>query len=228
MKILVVEDEPGIAKALQRGLEMARYRVETARDGRAGLEMATTGDYAVVILDLMLPGMDGLRVCEELRERRVRVPILMLTARGAVSDRVRGLEIGADDYLAKPFDFTELLARVQALIRRDRVHKSRVIHIHDLEIDTGRRCVTRGGAEIALTPREYQLLEALAAHEGEILTREMIQERVWMDDESYSNSVDVYIGYLRKKIDAGHAARLIHTVRGVGYSLRRPRIEDKG
>src|SRR5579884_3876362 len=168
MKVLLIEDEPGIAKAIRRGLEMASFRVETAADGRTGLQMAVTGEYAVVILDLMLPGMDGMRVCEELRERRIRVPILMLTARGAVTDRVRGLEAGADDYLAKPFEFSELIARVQALIRRDRVHKSRVIRICDLEIDTGKRRVARGGAEIALTPREYQLLEALAAHEGEI------------------------------------------------------------
>src|SRR5262249_4782842 len=160
-------------------------------------------------------------VCEELRARRCRTPILMLTARGAVAERVRGLELGADDYLPKPFDFTELLARVQALVRRDRVHKTRVIRIADLEIDTGLRRVMRAGQEIGLSPREYLLLEALASREGQPLTREMIQERVWMDEESYSNTVDVYIGLLRKKIDADHDVRLIQTVRGLGYVLRR-------
>jgi DNA-binding response OmpR family regulator len=222
MRVLLVEDEPGIAKAVKRGLELARYQVDTADDGRVGLRMAIENTYSVVILDLMLPGMDGLRVCEELRQERVRVPILMLTAKGTVPDKVRGFEVGADDYLAKPFDFAELLARVQALIRRDRVHRSRIIRVEDLEIDTGQRRVTRSGQLVSLTPREYQLLEALASREGDILTRETIQERVWMDDESYSNAVDVYIGYLRRKIDTGFPVKLIHTVRGLGYTLRRP------
>ncbi len=226
MRILLVEDEIGIAKVVRRGLEQARYEVETAQDGTTGLQMALQGSYALIILDLMLPGMDGLRICEELRSRRKRVPILMLTARGSVPDRVRGLETGADDYLPKPFDFTELLARVQALLRRDKMHKARLIRIADLEIDTVAHRVTRANQEIALSQREYLLLEALAAHEGQVLTREAIQERVWMDEESYSNTVDVYIGMLRKKIDANHEMKLIQTVRGLGYTLRRSTEEE--
>lgn len=226
MKILLIEDEAGIAKVIQRGLEQARYIVHVAAEGTRGLELAREGDYSLILLDLMLPGMDGWRICEELRACRVRTPILMLTARGAVSDRVRGLELGADDYLPKPFDFTELLARVQALLRRDKIHKTRHIRIADLEVDTGQRRVRRAGREVTLSQREYQLLEALASREGQILTREMIQERVWLDEESYSNTVDVYIGLLRKKIDADHEVKLIQTVRGVGYALRRPNSEE--
>ena len=221
MKILLIEDEAAIARIVKRGLEQAHYQVETAADGREGLMMALEGNYSLLILDLMLPGMDGLQICENLRSRRCRTPILMLTARAAVADRVRGLETGADDYLPKPFDFSELLARIQALLRRDKMHKTRQIRVADLEIDTGTHRVTRAGQEIALSQREYQLLEALAAHEGQILTREAIQERIWMDEESYSNTVDVYIGLLRKKIDAQHETKLIQTVRGVGYTLRR-------
>jgi two-component system copper resistance phosphate regulon response regulator CusR len=147
----------------------------------------------------------------------------VLTARDAVEDRVRGLDLGADDYLPKPFHFAELLARVRALLRRDKVHKSRIIRISDIEIDTGRHRVTRNGRELELTPREYSLLEALAGHEGRVLTRETIQSRVWKDHESASNTVDVYIGLLRKKIDSNRKVKLIHTVHGLGYSLRSPK-----
>lgn len=225
MRILVVEDENAIARVVRRGLEQAHFSVEVAEDGVAGLEKALEENFALVILDLMLPKMDGWRVCEELRRRRMQVPILMLTARGAVDDRVRGLEMGADDYLPKPFDFKELLARVRALMRRDKIHRTRTIRVADLEIDTAQRRVCRAGEEIGLSHREYDLLEALAAHEGQVLTREVIQERIWMDDESYSNTVDVYIGLLRKKIDAAHEVKLIRTVRGVGYALRGPEAE---
>jgi DNA-binding response OmpR family regulator len=165
--------------------------------------------------------MDGWTICERLREKRNATPILMLTARDNVRDKVRGLEIGADDYLSKPFNFGELLARVNALIRRDRMHKTKVIIIGDLSIDPGARRVERAGKEISLTEREFTLLEALASHEGQVLTREAIQERVWLDEDSYSNTVDVYIGTLRKKIDAGFDEKLIKTVHGVGYTLRR-------
>jgi two-component system copper resistance phosphate regulon response regulator CusR len=222
MKLLLIEDETAIARVIQRGLEQARFSVDLAEDGERGLAMALAESYALIILDLMLPKMDGWRVCEELRRHRSRVPILMLTARGALEDRVRGLETGADDYLPKPFEFPELLARVRALLRRDKMHRSRVIRVADLEIDTVQRRVTRAGVPIGLSHREYELLEALAGYEGQVLTREVIQERIWLDEDSYSNTVDVYIRLLRKKIDVGHDQKLIHTVRGTGYTLRRP------
>jgi DNA-binding response OmpR family regulator len=227
VKILLIEDEPAIANVVRRGLEQARYQVDAASDGAQGLELALTGNYGVILLDLMLPKLDGWQVCEQLRAQRCRTPILMLTARGQVLDRVKGLEMGADDYLPKPFEFIELLARVRALLRRDKVHKAPVIRVADLEIDTALHRVTRAGREIALSPREYTLLEALASREGQVLTREAIQDRVWMDEEAYSNTVDVYIGMLRKKIDADSAIKLIQTVRGAGYTLRRPDREEQ-
>ncbi len=221
MRILLVEDDAAIARAVKRGLEQARFQVDHAANGRIGLEMALEREYAVLILDVMLPELDGWQVCEELRACRSRVPILMLTARDALEDRVKGLETGADDYLPKPFAFPELVARVHALIRRDRMHRTRNVRVADLEIDTTQRRVTRAGVTIGLSQREYELLEALAANEGRILSREVIHERVWQDEEGFSNVVDVYVGLLRKKIDAGHEEKLIHTVRGVGYTLRR-------
>jgi DNA-binding response OmpR family regulator len=226
MRILVIEDEIALAKGLKRGLEQAHFDVDTCVDGSAGLEMALQGDYTLIVMDLMLPGMDGLRICEELRARRRTVLILMLTARGSVSDRIRGLETGADDYLPKPFDLGEFLARVQALVRRERVNRARTIRVADLEIDTRTRRVTRSGVEIQLTYKEYLLLEALAAQEGIILSRETIQERIWQDEESYSNVVDVCVGQLRKKVDAGYDAKLIQTVRGFGYRLSQPAMGD--
>lgn len=226
MRILLIEDEPSIAEVIAQGLEQAGHAVDTAYDGRLGLHMAQQNQYALLLLDVMLPGMDGWTICETLRRQRDTTPILMLTARDAVQDRVRGLDTGADDYLPKPFDFSELLARVAALLRRDQVHKTRLIRVADLEIDTRQRRVTRAGQEIALTPREYSLLEALAGREGQVLTRDVIQERVWMDEDSLSNTVDVYVGLLRRKIDAGHAVKLIQTVHGVGYILRAPHPEE--
>jgi DNA-binding response OmpR family regulator len=226
MKILLIEDEPEIAAVIRQGLEEARYAVDLAYDGVTGLDLALKGPYSLIILDLMLPGMDGWQVCQRLRARRNAVPILMLTARDALDDRVRGLEMGADDYLPKPFAFRELKARVFALLRRDKIHKGRVLRIGDLEIDTGVQRVSRGGLEILLTQREYQLMEALAIREGQVLTREMIQQYVWRDDESYSNTVDVHISALRKKIDVDHEIRLIHTVHGRGYMLKGPESEE--
>ena len=226
MKILLVEDDAGIAAMIAHGLQGAGYSVDRATNGTKGLELALSQTYSLLILDVMLPGMDGWRICERLRAQRERVPILMLTARDTVEDRVRGLDVGADDYLPKPFDFSELLARVRALLRRDKMHRSRVIQVADLEIDTARRRVTRAGVEIGLSRREYELLEAMAAQESRVLTRDVIMERIWMEDVSYSNTVDVYIGMLRKKIDAGHKVKLIQTVRGVGYTLRVPDEEN--
>jgi DNA-binding response OmpR family regulator len=226
MRILLIEDEPEITAVVKRGLEEARYIVDVAEDGATGLDRALRGDYSLIILDLMLPGTDGWQICQRLRARRNAVPILMVTARDAVDDRVRGLEMGADDYLPKPFAFRELKARVQALLRRDKIHKGKSFRIADLEIDTERQRVTRAGQEIPLTQREYRLLEALATREGQVLTRDMIQQRVWWDDDSYSNTVDVHISSLRKKIDVDHEVKLIHTVHGRGYTLRGAQSEE--
>lgn len=222
MRVLVVEDEAGIANMIREGLEDAGYSVDVARDGQTGLELAQEHTYHLLILDVMLPRRDGFSVCEELRAQRNRVPILMLTARDTVKDRVRGLDTGADDYLPKPFDFQELMARVRALLRRDKVNRTRVIRVGDLTVDTAQHRVTRAGVEINLSNREYDLLAALAANEGKVLTREAIQERIWMNEDAVENTVNVYIGMLRKKIDANHPVKLIQTVHGVGYTLRLP------
>jgi DNA-binding response OmpR family regulator len=249
MDILLIEDDEVIAELVRMGLEEAHFRVEVARDGDAGLQRALEGEYHLIILDVMLPGQDGWQICEALRARvlgpgyprsgwtgglsapagrdRRTVPILMLTALDAVDNRVRGLEVGADDYLPKPFDFAELLARVRALLRRERLHQARVIRIADLTIDPGGGRVWRGGQEIRLTPREFTLLEALAANEGRVLTRELIQERVWQDEDGYPNTVTVHLNALRRKIDADHPVKLIHTVHGLGYTLRRPEADDE-
>lgn len=228
MRILIVEDDVAIAAMLRQGLENAKYSVDHAADGATGLTLASESSYNLLILDVMLPVMDGWRVCEELRRRRNRVPILMLTARDAVNDRVRGLDAGADDYLPKPFDFGELMARVRALLRRDRVHRTRVIQIADLSIDTSQRLVTRAGIPIGLSHREYELLAALAGSEGRVFSREVIQEQVWGNEGAIQNTVDVYIGTLRKKIDSGFAVKLIHTVHGAGYTLRAPESSGGG
>jgi DNA-binding response OmpR family regulator len=228
VRLLLVEDEAAIACRTRESLEEAGYTVDRARDGVEALALAREREYAAIILDLMLPGVDGWEVCETLRRRRDPTPILMLTARGALEDRIRGFEIGADDYLPKPFEMPELRVRVRALIRRSAVHRTRLIQIDDLEIDTEARRVSRSGREIPLTPREYTLLEALARNEGRVLSREYVQERVWNDDESYSNTIAVRIRQLRQKVDDGHAVRLIHTVYGQGYVLRAPESEEEG
>ena len=226
MRILLVEDDDVIADRIRVGLEKARYTVDVAEDGETGLQMARDGSYALVILDVMLPRRDGWSILEALRLRGRRVPVLMLTARDSVDDRVKGLDLGADDYLPKPFDFKELQARVRALLRRDSVSKSNVIKVGDLEVNTLARSTRRGGKDIALTPHEFSLLEALVKNAGRTLTRETIQEVVWGDDESYSNVVSFHVASLRKKIDADFPVRLIHTVYGVGYVLRAPDTEE--
>jgi len=217
-----------LASRTRESLEEARYIVDWTRDGAEALELTQEREYAAIILDLMLPEVDGWTVCETLRRRRNLTPILMLTARGALEDRIRGFDIGADDYLPKPFALSELRVRVRALIRRSAIHRMRVIRIDDLEIDTEARRVNRSGREIPLTPREYTLLEALARNEGRVLSREYVQERVWNDDESYSNTIAVRIRQIRQKVDDGHAVRLIHTVYGQGYVLRAPESEEDG
>lgn len=223
MKILLIEDDALIRDVIRRGLEKGhQYTVEMAEDGVTGLRMAQEAEYAVILLDIMLPGMDGWRICEALRAKRNPTPILMLTARDAVVDRVRGLELGADDYLTKPFDFSELQARIRALLRREKPYKARIMRIADLTINSATRVVTRGEEEIHLSLREYALLEALARNEGRALSRDAVQYRVWNDDSSTSNTVEVFIGLLRKKIDANHEVKLIHTVHGEGYMLKAP------
>jgi DNA-binding response OmpR family regulator len=223
MRILLIEDEIPIAAVVRKGLERAHYTVDVASDGEEGLRLATENRYNLILLDLMLPKRDGWSVCQALRARRDPTPILMLTARDAVAERVRGLEMGADDYLPKPFDFQELLARVRAQVRRDRVYRVGIQQVGELEIDTAAHRVTLRGEEISLTPREYDLLEALVAQEGRVLTREYILERVWAGESGAGpKNVDVYINLLRRKIDSGDSPRLIHTVHGVGYVLRRP------
>lgn len=222
MRILVIEDDEVIAGLLRQGLEDAGYTVTVRGAGDTGLEEASDGVYHLILLDRMLPGRDGISVCKALRERRNRTPILMLTARDGVDDKVSGLDAGADDYLPKPFDFKELLARVRALTRRERQHKSNVVRIADLEIDTVERQVRRAGQPLSLSFREFELLLALAAHERQVFTRETILERVWQSEPVSSNVVDVFIKSLRKKVDEGHEWKLIQTVWGVGYTLRGP------
>lgn len=225
MKILVVEDDPEISAFVREGLDEAGYLTIVSSDGARALRLATVSSFALIILDIMLPTMDGIQICRELRGMGNNTPILMLTARDAVADRVSGLETGADDYLCKPFDFEELLARVRALLRRDHTRKQAKIQIDDLVVDTAGREVTRGGRVIPLTGREYALLEALATHAGQILSREAVLERVFLDDQSTSNTVDVFVKNLRRKIDDGMARKLIHTAYGMGYVLR---TEDDG
>ena len=221
MALLIIEDEQKIREFLRRGLEEEGYTVEVAGDGETGLELASATAYELIILDLLLPGRDGFDICRALRAQGSTVPVLMLTARDAVSDRVTGLDIGADDYLTKPFAFEELLARVRALLRRDRSARPAVLRVADLTLDPATRAVTRGGRTVELTTREYQVLQLLMRHAGQPLSRAIIEERVWGSGTDIgSNVVEAYIRLLRRKVDFGHPARLIHTVRGVGYVLK--------
>jgi heavy metal response regulator len=228
MRILVVEDEHKISAYVKRGLEEAGYAVDAVFSGLEALDWAEAAPYDLIILDIMLPKMDGLSVCEELRKRGNRVPILMLTARDAIDDRVAGLDAGADDYLVKPFALKELLARVRALTRRVAdAPKSPVLQTADLEVDTLTHYVKRGEKSIKLTAKEYAVLECLMREPERILTRTMIAEHVWnYDVYNQSNVVDVYIRNLRRKIDDGYELKLIHTVRGAGYRIS-TRDEDE-
>jgi two-component system OmpR family response regulator len=220
MRLLVVEDDVKLVRALERGLMQEGYAVDVARTGDAALDHATRRPYDAVILDLMLPGVDGFTVCRALRDRDRWFPVLMLTARGDVGDRIRGLDSGADDYLVKPFDFGELLARLRALIRRGPSERPPVLEVGDLRFDRDARTVTRGGREVDLTPREFGLLEFLAAHAGQVVSRTELLEHVWDEHEDASpNLVDVYVGYLRRKLEQPSGPRLIRTVRGVGFML---------
>lgn len=221
MRALVVEDDRGIADFVARGLREAGFTVDVAADGIDGLHIACTESLDVLVLDLMLPGKDGFAVLRELRQRGRATPVICLTARDTVDDRVKGLDLGADDYLAKPFSFAELLARIRALLRRGTTLTSNPLLIGDMSVDVVGRQVHRAGKRIDLSAREYALLEYLARHAGQVLPRTMILEKVWdMNQDPLTNVVDVHINRLRKKIDHGFDKPLVHTIRGVGYVLR--------
>jgi DNA-binding response OmpR family regulator len=221
MHLLVIEDDRRIADLVAQGLRESGYSVNVAYDGEEGYLDALLNDYDLVVLDLMLPSLDGLSIAHKLRAAHKATPILMLTARATEQDKILGLDTGADDYLTKPFSFGELLARVRALLRRETMTRASVMQVGDLELDTAARRVWRGGREIPLSAREYALLEYLVHHSGQILTRQQLAEHVWSDAEVESNVIDVYVRYLRQKIDAPFDTPLIETVRGVGYTLRR-------
>jgi len=222
MRILVVDDERAVRDSLRRALELEGYEIELAGDGREALyRLDSETQPDAIILDVLMPGLDGLEVCRRIRATGNSVPVLMLTARDAVENRVEGLDAGADDYVTKPFALEELLARVRALIRRSTDGANEKLRFADLELDPGTREVRRGGEPIELTRTEFSLLELFLRNPRQVLTRSIIFERVWGYDFGFaSNSLDVYIGYLRRKTEAGGRPRLIHTVRGVGYALR--------
>lgn len=221
MRILVVEDEKKVAGFVKKGLEEESYAVDVAYDGEEAINLLKTYPYDLVILDLMLPKKDGFQVLKEFRESGGDAPVLILTARDSVEDVVKGLDLGADDYLRKPFSFLELLARVRALLRRRKGEPQSVLRVGDLEVNLTDRRVFRGGKEIELTSREFALLEFLVRNKGRVLTRTMIAEHVWNQSfDSGSNVIDVYINYLRKKIDHGFDKKLIKTIRGVGYMIK--------
>lgn len=222
MRVLVVEDEYGIANAVKKGLEQESFAVDVAYDGKEGFDLAVGEPYDVVVLDRMLPGMDGLDICKKLRQRSIHTPVLILTARGQIIDRVDGLNSGADDYLVKPFAFEELLARIRALARRPKENIGSVLRVADLTLDTAAFAVKRGKTPIRLSGKEHALLEYLMRHMGQVLTKNQIISHVWSyDADILPNTVEVFIGYLRKKIDKAfpHKSSLIATVRGFGYRI---------
>lgn len=226
MRVLVVEDESSIAQFIVQGLREADFVVDVARTGPDGLEYALAASYDLLILDVMLPGMDGLTLLKKLRQNGDTTPVLLLTARDSVEDRVAGLDAGSDDYLTKPFAFPELLARARALLRRPPLQTGTTLRLADLEVDTIKREVRRSGQLIELSQREYTLLNYMLRHPGQVLTRTQIAEHIWnFDFVSDSNVVDVYIGYLRRKLDRGFTPALIHTIRGVGYRIS-AEVED--
>jgi DNA-binding response OmpR family regulator len=220
MRILVVEDDPDMSRFIERGLREQSYAVDAVAAGDAAIEAATTAAYDVIILDAMIPPPDGFEVCRQLRAQGIGATILMLTARDSVADRVEGLDSGADDYLVKPFEFAELLARLRALLRRRGVRQYPVVEVGDLRLDTRSHRVTRGGDELPLTTKEYALLEYLSVNAGRVMGREEIAEHVWNDDfDPFSNLIEVYIGRLRRIVDRDRTVKLIHTIRGSGYIL---------
>jgi two-component system, OmpR family, response regulator len=220
MRILLVEDEVKMARAVRRGLEQEGYVVDAVPDGDDALGRALLEDYDVIVLDVMLPGRDGFAVCRELRTKGRWAPVLMLTARDGVEDRIRGLDAGADDYLVKPFSFGELMARLRALVRRGASERPTSVKTDDVVLDPAAHTVTRDGETVDLSAREFALLEFLMRHSGEVVSRSRILEHVWdVNYEGFSNVVDVYVGYLRRKLEAPFDRPLIKTVRGVGYGV---------
>jgi two-component system copper resistance phosphate regulon response regulator CusR len=220
MRLLLIEDERKVADVVARGLRAERFAVDVAYDGTTGWEMASGVDYDLIVLDLMLPGLNGTELLRRLRRKGGKAAVLVLTARDATGDKVENFEAGADDYLTKPFAFAELLVRVKALLRRPPASRDHVLRVADLEVDRLTQQVRRAGKRVELTAKEYSLLEYLASHAGRVLSRTMIIEHVW--DESFeglTNIVDVYVRHLREKVDVPHERKLIHTVRGVGYCL---------
>ncbi len=221
MRILLVEDEKKISDFIKRGLKEEGYAVDTASEGVQGYFLAKTNEYDLILLDIMIPKMDGVTLCKKLREDKVIIPVIMLTAKDTVSDKVKGLDAGADDYLTKPFAFEELLARIRAILRKKTDQKTTRLQVSDLVLDLQTHKASRGSQEIELTTKEYSLLEYLMRNEGAVVTRTMISEHVWdIDFDTFTNVIDVYINYLRNKIDTGHKKKLIHTIRGRGYILK--------
>jgi heavy metal response regulator len=221
MRILVIEDEKKVADFIKRGLKEEGYAVDVSSDGEDGLFQATEIPYDLIVLDLMLPKLDGLSLCRKLRQNDIRTPLIMLTAKDSVKDKVTGLDSGADDYLTKPFSFEELLARIRALMRKGKNQQSTQLQVADLVLDIVSHKAWRGKEEIILTVKEYTLLEYFMRNTGTVITRTMISEHVWdINFDTFTNVIDVYVNYLRNKIDKGQKIKLIHTVRGRGYILK--------
>lgn len=221
MRILIIEDEVKITSFVKRRLKEEKFVVDVALNGEEGLYFAKEIPYDLILLDIMLPDKDGIAICKELRGNKINTPVLMLTARNAVHDRIAGLNVGADDYLSKPFALDELVARVHALLRRERTQKSTRLRVADLEMDILAREVRRGSKKIPLTAKEYMLLEYFMLHANQVVTRTMISDHVWDENHDYfTNVIDVYINYLRNKVDKDFKRKLIHTVRGIGYVIK--------
>ncbi|MDX2042594.1 MAG: response regulator transcription factor [Acidobacteriota bacterium] len=228
MRVLVIEDEQKMADLIKRGLEEEGMQIETAFDGETGAQAALTGNHDLIILDLGLPGRDGLQVAHDLREGGLKTPILILTAQDSTEMKVAGLDTGADDYLTKPFAFAELLARIRALLRRTHTEDTTKIQIGDLVLNLINRRASRAGKEVQLTNKEFSLLEYFMRHPDEILSRETLSEKVWEETfDTLTNVIDVYINYLRNKVDRNYEPKLIHTVRGIGYMLKTPSVESQ-
>ena len=221
MRVLVIEDETKVGSFIKRALEEESYAVDLCEDGAQGLDLALSGSYDVIVIDLMLPNLPGLEILKRIRREKIHAPVLILTAQSKVDQKVKGLDAGADDYLTKPFAIDELLARVRVLLRRGTADAPGVLQVEDLMLNPATREVTRGGQRIELTVKEYALLEYFMRHTGRVLTRPMISEHVWNQDfDTFTNVIDVYVNYLLTKIDRGRTRKLIHTIRGSGYMLK--------